>query len=83
MQSGELIVSGKNHVRIDLEHFPRRVKVKFVDNLTVPPCSPQDEDSLEYEVRSTASGKFILLIKWRVSNVREINWTTWRHEECQ
>ena len=82
MQAGELIVAGKDTVRIELHHFPRRVEVKFTDNLNIPPCSPRHEDDLRYEVRSTASGKYILLIKWHVSNVREISWKTFAHNEA-
>lgn len=81
MQSGELIVAGKDHIRIELHHFPKVVCVEFKGCIVVPPCTPQHDDSLEYEVRSTIYGTHVLLIKWDVSNVREIVWSTRDHHD--
>jgi len=76
MQSGELIVSGKNSLHIPLERVPAEVKCYFKDEFEVVPCNPHQVDELEYEVHTsnTLRSGFVLIIKWNVSGVREINW---------
>jgi hypothetical protein len=73
MQSGELIVTGTDQVTIDLNDFPSEVKVHFKDEAQIVPCNPHHLDTLEFEVQTTVSG-FVLLVKWSVTNVREIKW---------
>jgi len=76
MQSGELTVTGRDHVKIILHKFPTKVIVKFKDHVTVVPCNPHHHDELTYEVHRSFfhhSG-FELKIFWCVSGVREIVW---------
>ena len=77
MQSGELMVVGKNHISIPLHRFPSDVKVHFVEVQEEPvPCNPGDADSVEYEIHSsfTVSSGFVLHIKWKVSTLRIIKY---------
>ena len=77
MQSGELIVIGKDKVIIPLHGFPSAVKCYFRHNMCVIPCNPQHSDSLEYEVLASHHHNhkgYVLSIKWSVSGVREIVW---------
>ena len=80
MQSGELIVTGKVKATIPLNGIPSEVKVHFKHELEMTPCNPHHRDCLEYEVHTNHHqghhhhGKFVLLIKWEVSGVREIVW---------
>jgi hypothetical protein len=76
MQSGELTVSGSDHLAIALRGFPTKVDVHFKDDMLPVPCNPHHHDELEYEVHSSnlVLGKFVLKIKWRVTSVREIVW---------
>jgi hypothetical protein len=75
MQSGELIVIGKNTVTIKLRDCPSVIKCRFRHEHHIVPCNPNHSDSLEYEVRfSRKLGCYVLIIKWEVSGVREILW---------
>ena len=76
MQSGELIVTGKDKAIIPLNGFPSEVKAHFKDDEVVVPCNPIHADTLEYEVHAsnTVAGGFVLIISWDVTNVREIVW---------
>lgn len=76
MQSGELIVTGKNSIHIHLAKLPGEVKVYFKDECDITPCNPHHVDSLEYEVHAsnTHHHGFVLVINWNVSGVREIVW---------
>jgi hypothetical protein len=77
MQSGELIVTGKNNILIPLHRpaFPSEVRVRFIDDgPEAAPCDPGNSDTLEFEVRPNSVGVFILFISWSVSSVREIKW---------
>lgn len=76
MQAGELIVVGKNEAKILLHKFPYDVKVHFRDQFCETPCNPHHADVLEWEVQSSIHhhGGFVLIIKWNVENVREIEW---------
>jgi hypothetical protein len=76
MQSGELIVTGKDKATIPLHKFPAEVKVRFKDHEVVVPCNPHHRDELEWEVHSSNhhQGGFVLVISWSVTNVREIVW---------
>lgn len=76
MQSGELIVTGKNVATIILHGAPAEVRVHFEHEENIVPCDPKGADEVEYEVvrnHHVHSG-YILLIKWNVSGVREIKW---------
>lgn len=78
MQSGELIVAGKDEARIHLHNhnYPSKVTVCFHDEPNVVPCNLPHIDKLEWDLHISTShhGKFTLFIKWEVSNVREIKW---------
>lgn len=77
MQSGELIVIGKDKAVIPLHGFPCAVKAYFKHNMHLIPCNPNHSDSLEYEVMVAHQNKhkgFVLVIKWNVSGVRDIVW---------
>jgi hypothetical protein len=78
MQSGQLIVTGKDEATIPLSGIPCEVKVHFKHELEVTPCNPHHRDCLEYEVHvnhhHNHHNKFKLVIKWEVSGVREITW---------
>lgn len=77
MQSGELIVIGKDRVVIPLHGFPCAVKCRFTRDMCVIPCNPHHNDSLEYEVLASHYQNhkgFVLVIKWNVSGVRDIVW---------
>lgn len=76
MQSGELIITGKNRISIPLNGFPSEVRAHFKDELEIVPCNPHQADTLEYEVHvsNTVRGGFVLLITWNVTGVREIKW---------
>ena len=78
MQSGELVVSGKDKIHIPLDGFPSKVDVDFVDECVIVPCDPHHHvDSLEFEVHvsNTHHHGFVLVISWHVSGVREVKWT--------
>lgn len=78
MQSGELIVTGKEEVEIPLRNFPSYVKVTFKDHCIVVPCNPQNFDELEWEViKHCHKDHYKLHIKWNVTGVREIVWTVY------
>lgn len=76
MQSGELIVTGKDKAHIPVHAFPAEVKVHFKDHEVPVPCNPHHSDWLEWEVHAsnTHRGGFVLVIRWSVTNVREISW---------
>ena len=78
MQSGELIVTGKDKVHIHLNKFPDKVEVWFKDDLECVPCNPHHHDWLEWEVHRSnttfSHSHHILIIKWDVSGMREIKW---------
>lgn len=79
MQSGELIVTGKDQVVIPLNGFPSQVVVDFKDECDVVPCNPHHNDQLEWEVShsNTIPPQVILIINWDVTGVREIKWTAY------
>jgi hypothetical protein len=79
MQSGELIVTGRDKIKIPLSGFPQKVSVHFVDEGLIIPCNPHHRDMVSYDVHHAHDhhGKFTLLISWEVTGVREIKWTVW------
>lgn len=76
MQSGELIVTGKNSIHIILDRMPAEVRCHFKHEAEIVPCNPQGVDFIEYDVHTsnTVRSGLILIIKWSVSGVREIVW---------
>lgn len=76
MQSGELIVTGKDQAVIHLHGRPCKVSCHFKHPHDVVPCNPHHEDYLEYDVHvsHTHHGGFVLIIKWSVTGVRDIVW---------
>lgn len=78
MQSGELIVTGKDEAKIKLERCPSKIKVHFIGAPLVIPCNQPHTDSVQWELQRNFHkhhGGYILVIKWHVSDVREIKWT--------
>lgn len=73
MQSGELIVTGKDRVDIKLHHQPNHITARFGDNCEPIPCDPRDFDFLEYELHHI-DGRFVLRITWDVAQMRTIFW---------
>ena len=70
MHKGKLIVSGNGEARIELNGFPVKMNVDFSDEEVIyVPCNPHHFDKLEWEINH-----HILIIRWVVSNVREIEW---------
>lgn len=76
MQSGELIVTGENKVKINLKSYPSLLNVKFANNCVIVPCNSSNFDELEYEVVSH-NHHFILVIKWKVTGIRNIVWVSY------
>lgn len=76
MQSGELIVTGRNLIHIPLDRMPSEVHCHFKDDAEMVPCNPHEVDWLEYAVHTnnTVRSGLVLIIKWGVSGVREIKW---------
>lgn len=82
-QTGDLTVTGHAHVTINLDDLPHSVEVKFKPKHEPPPCDPHhhhhhhhDHDELEWNVHRNFEmhHAYTLVIKWKVSNVREIIW---------
>lgn len=78
-QGGELIVTGHDKVEIHLKDFPHKVDVVFKHKHEPPPCDSHHHhlhDRLEWEVHRNYSHHhaYTLIIKWHVSEVREIMW---------
>lgn len=82
-EGGELVVVGEDKVHIPLLAFPHRVEVHFKHKHEPPPCDPHHHhhhhhDELEWEVhRNHHHHEFVLVIKWKVFDVREIFWTAY------
>lgn len=85
MVSGEITVTGKNHIELELAGRPHHVEVFFKDDNVVVPCNPTHFDELEWFIREREdhemhmhpkfrSRKFFLEISWNVSASREIVW---------
>jgi hypothetical protein len=92
MQSGELVVTGKDKVEIDLGHrHPKSVIVKFSDDCVIVPCNPRHHDELRWDVKNRHHkhphdarhdhckhrDEYILTIKWHVTGVRTIEWVAY------
>ena len=77
MQKGELVVSGKGHIDIPLRRKPESVHVHFLHSQNHIPCNTSI-DHLEYEVfhkRTHNAHGYILIIRWNVSELRNVKWT--------
>jgi hypothetical protein len=85
MQSGELLVTGKDSVDIELRDHPDEVEVKFIDDIVIVPCDHHHHDNLQWEVRRLhRTGRqvtkhhrkhfYVLTITWQVTGVRKICW---------
>lgn len=81
MQSGELFVTGKDKAVILLKKHPDKVIVHFDKHEHIVPCNHHHHDELEWEVHvkheHPFKTKFVLVIKWNVTNVREVKWTVY------
>lgn len=76
-QAGELVVTGIGVADIPLHPHqqPERLHVEFKDHRHEPvPCNPQHSDSLEWDLHYKHS-RYVLVIKWNVSALREIVWS--------
>jgi hypothetical protein len=67
-----MIVSGKDNINIYLKYLPYKVNAHFSGNQVTASCNPHC-DKLSYEIKCV-NGKFVLNIKWDVSNTRTIKW---------
>lgn len=82
MVSGEIIVTGKNHIEFELKERPHHTRVFFKDDCISVPCNPTHYDELEWFIRERTDGevggfhshKFYLEIFWNVSDSRAIVW---------
>jgi len=84
MANGELEVSGKNRIELELAERPSHIKVSFVDDEVLVPCNPGSVDELEWELierenknkkhRNNKNKRFFLQISWRVHSERTIVW---------
>lgn len=81
MQSGEIDVTGKDKIEINLgKCHPGRVIVRFEGNYHHVPCNPKHHDELRWEIKNKNSGvenTFALIISWDVTNVRTIEWVAY------
>ncbi len=78
-QGGELVVIGRDKVRIHLKDYPHKVVVFFKKKCSPPPCDPHhchQSDSLEWEIHRTHGRhhSYTLDIEWDVHEIREIIW---------
>lgn len=71
-ETGELLVSGKDHTEINLPTLPRIIEVKFKHEHRSIPCD-HHHDKLDYEI-CRHEHQYKLIIKWHVSSLREITW---------
>ena len=84
MQSGEIDVTGRDKVEINLgKHHPCRVIVKFKGGHHHVPCNPKHHDELRWELKdkhqthSHHENKYVLMISWHVTDVRTIEWAAY------
>ena len=71
---GQVSVSGKGNVEIELDHRrPHSVVVDFQNPPTLIPCNPPN-DRLGWEVHRI-DGKYVLKILWNItSGARDVIW---------
>jgi|ERR1700748_3407935 len=69
---GDLDVSGRGEVEIDLPTLPKVIEVKFKDHSHHIPCD-QHHDKLEYSLHRHHHA-YKLIIKWHINSLREIAW---------
>jgi hypothetical protein len=83
MHSGELVVTGTDHINIDLSECPDRVVVHFIDKPVIVPCNPHHRDDLGWHIFKEKNihhhhhhytSKRILRITWKVTGTRKIGW---------
>jgi len=88
MKLGELTVTGNNSTRILLDGWPHEIFVDFKKEIEHVPCNPHHHDFLEYFIDCVdedprhhhdpghhhQNRQFYLVIKWKVSGIREILW---------
>jgi hypothetical protein len=88
MQSGELDVTGRDRIEINLgKHPPCRVMVKFKSGHHHVPCNPKHHDELRWELENKHNphrhdhyhheNKYVLMISWHVTDVRTIEWVAY------
>jgi hypothetical protein len=83
MQSGELVVTGKDKVELQLGHrHPDSVSVKFKGGHAHVPCNPKHHDELRWEIKTHHSHEhhhteYVLVISWYVTDVRTIEWVAY------
>jgi hypothetical protein len=84
MYHGKLLVSGKNHIDIQLSDRPDRVIIKWEGAPTVTPCDHNEPDKFGWHILKEKrvthhhhggySSRHILRINWEVTGIREIVW---------
>lgn len=92
MLSGELIVTGKEDVEIELgNRHPKYIVVRFKDHHMMIPCNPKHHDHLKWEVKNhhqshkhdrrhehcNHEDRYVLKIYWHVTGVRHISWVVY------
>jgi len=92
MQSGELNVTGRDKVEINLgKHHPCRVVVRFKGGHHHVPCNPKHHDELRWELKNKHrphrhdrrndhchhENKYVIMICWHVTDVRTIEWAAY------
>ena len=75
VECGELFVTGKDNVEIDLPILPRAIEVKFKHREHHIPCNPHHH-KLSWEV-CKHHHQYKLIIKWDVSDLSEIIWVAY------
>lgn len=76
MQTGELVVTGKSKLHIQLEDLPISFKA-FIKDADCIPCNPESTDKLEVKLDRRKKGKvkeFYLHLQWEVTGVKTIVW---------
>lgn len=73
-QIGHITVSNHGSLEVHLKRHPDKVDIYFCDDSVEIPCNPANSDKIEWELKHLHSNKPILMIKWNVVGVREIEW---------
>jgi hypothetical protein len=70
--SGELLVTGKDEIVLELDKCPCDIRLFFKDDCVMTPCSPKQMDSFNWELCN--DGCWCLKISWEVSGARVLVW---------
>jgi hypothetical protein len=71
---GDLTVSHKGELELELKHEPEKVEITFVDEEDCEvPCNPKVHDKVSWELHQKHHKTFVKIF-WNVSGVRKISW---------